>query len=150
MFISLWYSKAVKRWKKSLHFIYVNETFFKAKCSTSSFYIAACNKSTSENNPFSNFLWLFLNYLPCKAKSNIGSTLLFFVFKHLISVIVKNKTFMNILVRNAENQILKLSKFIYFQILFTVPKLFPLKNVIALFVEWVNICFGFSMDVTRL
>ena len=42
---------------------------------------------------------------------------------------------MNILVRNAGNQILKLSKFTYFQILFTVPELSPLKNVNALSIE---------------
>ena len=36
-------------WKNLLQFIYVNETFFKAKCSTSSFYIAAYDNSTSEN-----------------------------------------------------------------------------------------------------
>ena len=42
---------------------------------------------------------------------------------------------MNILVRNARNQILKLSKFTYFQILFTVPELSPLKNVNALSIE---------------
>ena len=34
---------------------------------------------------------------------------------------------MNILVPNAGNQILKLSKFTYFQILFTVPELSHLK-----------------------
>ena len=37
-----------------LQFIYVNETYFKAKCS-SSFHIAVCDRSTSENNPFSTF-----------------------------------------------------------------------------------------------
>ena len=54
---------------------------------------------------------------------------------------------MNILLQNTGNQILKLSKFTYFQILFTVPELSPLKNVNALSTEYVNICFGFSMDV---
>ena len=47
--------KSCKDVENLLQFIYVNETFFKAKCSTSSFYIAACNKSTSENNTFSTF-----------------------------------------------------------------------------------------------
>ena len=79
MFISLWYSKPVKMWKTLLQFNYVNETFFKAKCSTSSFYIAACDKSTSEKkktfSTFSHFLWPFLNYLPCRGKSNLGPTL---------------------------------------------------------------------------
>ena len=42
---------------------------------------------------------------------------------------------MNILVRNAGNQILKLSKFTYFKILFIVPLLSPLKNSNALSVE---------------
>ena len=51
MFISLWYSNAVKMWKNLLQYIYVNETFFKAKYSTSSFYIAACDKSAIENKP---------------------------------------------------------------------------------------------------
>ena len=45
--------KAVE--KNLLQFIYVSKTFFKAKCSTPSFNIAACDKSTSENNPFSTF-----------------------------------------------------------------------------------------------
>ena len=37
--------------QKLLQFIYVNGTFFKAKRSTSSFYITACDKSTNENKP---------------------------------------------------------------------------------------------------
>ena len=54
---------------------------------------------------------------------------------------------MNILVRNAGNQILKFKKFTYLQIILTVTELSPLKTVNALYIEYVNIVFGFSMDV---
>ena len=43
----------------------------------------------------------------------------------------RKKAFMNILVRNTGNQILKLSKFTYFQI----SKLYPLKNINAPSIE---------------
>ena len=138
MFISLWYSEAVKIWKKLLQFIYVNETFFKAKCSTSSFYIAACDNCTSENKPIFHIFQFSdpsLIISLAGAKTISGPRFLLFVFKHLLSIFVKNKTFMNILVRNAGNQILKLSEFTYFQILFTVLELSPLKNVNVLSIE---------------
>ena len=67
--------KRYKDVEKFVQFIYVNETFFKAKCSTSSFYIAAIDKSTNENNPFStfsHFLRPVLNYLPYRANAISG------------------------------------------------------------------------------
>ena len=70
--------KSCKDVENLLQFIYVNETFFKAKCSMFSFYIAACDKSSNENNPFStfsHFLRPVLNYLPYRSKRNLGPPL---------------------------------------------------------------------------
>ena len=76
MFNYLWGSKAVKLWKISLQFIYVNETPLKTKYSSSSFILLHAIKArVIIFFTFSQFLWLYIYCLPCRDKSSIGPTL---------------------------------------------------------------------------
>ena len=62
----------------------MNETFFKTKCSTS-FYIAACDKSTwsSENNPFSTFSLTLPKLSPLQGRKQSRAHSFYYLYSNI-------------------------------------------------------------------
>ena len=70
-------------WKNLLQFIDVNETYFKAKCSTSSFYIAACDKSTSENKPIFPFPLTLPKLSPLQGQNQTPAHAFYYLYSNI-------------------------------------------------------------------
>ena len=109
----------------------MNETFFKAQNAQLLHFIflhvikAPVKITHFPHFPIFSDPSLIISLAGTKAVS--GPRFLTFLLKHLLSIFVKDKTLMNSYLRNTWNQILKLSNFTCFQILFTVLELSPLK-----------------------